>query len=221
MDVETLRVSSRFDSLDQQTQVIISAIVKSTDGATWNNAMTQEIRDQLSVLMQIIHRIDRDNEDQHRLTRRIILQQQRLEQKQRLAEEQRLPQEQRLIQEQRLAQEQKLEQEQRLEQGGNGLGADAGDMESITAMTEILSVSDKNETYLRAKVNKWIIQTLQFSTMTSRYENIFEAYPKTFEWAFAESTKEQLPWSNLSKWLREGDGIYWISGKAGSGNQLS
>jgi hypothetical protein len=53
--------------------------------------------------------------------------------------------------------------------------------------------------------------------MTHRYENVLEAYPETFEWAFHDPTDEQLQWSNLTHWLEKGGGVYWVNGKAGSG----
>ncbi|CZR69246.1 uncharacterized protein PAC_19146 [Phialocephala subalpina] len=90
-------------------------------------------------------------------------------------------------------------------------------IETITASIELLSVSDKEERKLRRSVQREIISSLEYPSMTSRYENIVEAYPTTFEWAFHDSTDEQMPWSNLSQWLKTGDGVYWINGKAGSG----
>ncbi|KAF6240493.1 hypothetical protein HO173_001161 [Letharia columbiana] len=41
----------------------------------------------------------------------------------------------------------------------------------------------------------------------------------TFEWMFEEPKAETkpLPWTNFVEWLRHGDGIYWVNGKAGSG----
>jgi hypothetical protein len=181
IDAETMRVSSRFDTLDRQTQEIISTLLESGDRITRNKIMTQEIRDQLNALIQIVHRIDTVNEDQHRLTLEMIFEQQRVERVQ------------------------------------NGLRSSTGDEETITAMVEMLTVSDKQETLLRRAVNEQITQSLRFPTMTSRYENVVEAYPQTFEWIFADCTAEQLPWSNFSQWLKEGDGVYWINGKAGSG----
>lgn len=90
-------------------------------------------------------------------------------------------------------------------------------MEEITAGIEMLDVSRSKESKLRTFVRTDILKSLQFPKMTSRYENVFEAYPETFEWAFGDTITAQLPWSNLAKWLKEGDGVYWISGKAGSG----
>jgi len=53
--------------------------------------------------------------------------------------------------------------------------------------------------------------------MSDRYEEVLEAHAETFEWAFHNSTAEQQTWSNLSQWLKTDGGIYWASGKAGSG----
>ncbi|KAI1266984.1 hypothetical protein F5Y18DRAFT_444738 [Xylariaceae sp. FL1019] len=40
---------------------------------------------------------------------------------------------------------------------------------------------------------------------------------KTFEWVYRPPKDEGPLWSDLNKWLEEGDGCYWISGKAASG----
>jgi hypothetical protein len=53
--------------------------------------------------------------------------------------------------------------------------------------------------------------------MTNRYENVLEPHPETFEWAFHDPNEQQRPWSNLLDWLKMGQGVYWVSGKAGSG----
>jgi hypothetical protein len=87
----------------------------------------------------------------------------------------------------------------------------------ITAKFEMLDVSDIQEIKLRRKVEEDILKTLAYPAMTDRYEDIIEAFPETFEWAFKGSTEEQLSWDNLSEWLKAGSGVYWISGKAGSG----
>lgn len=81
----------------------------------------------------------------------------------------------------------------------------------------MLDVSDTAESTLRTFIGKNILQSLWYSSMTSRYEDVIEAYPKTFEWAFTGSGEEECSWSNLSRWLQHDDGIYWVSGKAGSG----
>jgi hypothetical protein len=72
-----------------------------------------------------------------------------------------------------------------------------------------------NEATFRAAADKSVLASLRFLTMATRYEEVIDAYPETFKWIFSE-TKQQR-WSSFGEWLREGEGIYWISGKAGSG----
>jgi hypothetical protein len=47
--------------------------------------------------------------------------------------------------------------------------------------------------------------------MDERYEDIAEAHQETFRWIYED------PELKFTKWLRNGHGIYWISGKAGCG----
>ncbi|KAE8447877.1 hypothetical protein EG329_010106 [Mollisiaceae sp. DMI_Dod_QoI] len=61
-----------------------------------------------------------------------------------------------------------------------------------------------------------ILKSLCFDTMAERYEEITEAYRKTFQWIFRDSDGE-AQWSNFVDWLRSDDGLYWINGKAASG----
>lgn len=61
-----------------------------------------------------------------------------------------------------------------------------------------------------------ILDNLKFSSMYDRYDGIDDAHKKTFDWIFRHDSNTQS-WSNFSDWLVQGDGIYWISGKAGSG----
>lgn len=87
----------------------------------------------------------------------------------------------------------------------------------ITAGIEMLDVSNGSEVKLRKAVYDEVRQSLQYLSMTHRYEDVLEAYPRTFEWAFHSAAEEQRSWSNLGDWLGHGDGIYWVNGKAGSG----
>jgi len=66
-----------------------------------------------------------------------------------------------------------------------------------------------------------IVDSLFFHQISDRYEEIAKAHQQTFEWAFCDPTRFQRPWSHLVKWLKEGNGRYWICGKAGSGKSLS
>ncbi|CAG8981479.1 hypothetical protein HYALB_00003050 [Hymenoscyphus albidus] len=91
-------------------------------------------------------------------------------------------------------------------------------IQGITADIEMLDVSDAAELKVRKAVHNSILESLRFPTMSSRYDDVLEAHPQTFEWALEQSPKDTLhEWSNLADWLEGSDGFYWISGKAGSG----
>jgi hypothetical protein len=62
-----------------------------------------------------------------------------------------------------------------------------------------------------------ILHTLHFRAITVREENIHEAHEKTFNWIFKDAATTALPDPKFMEWMRSGSGIYWISGKAGSG----
>lgn len=87
----------------------------------------------------------------------------------------------------------------------------------IVAKIEMLDVSAAEELRTRKRVHTGILQSLHYLAMSDRYEEVQEAHAETFEWAFHDSTAEQQTWSNLSRWLKVDGGIYWVSGKAGSG----
>ena len=56
-----------------------------------------------------------------------------------------------------------------------------------------------------------IISSLGFPDMQSRQHSIAEAYSDTYQWALTQDIH------GLTTWLRTGSGIYWVTGKAGSG----
>ncbi|KAI7326736.1 hypothetical protein KC315_g7402 [Hortaea werneckii] len=56
-----------------------------------------------------------------------------------------------------------------------------------------------------------ILQSLHFPEFRDRNKAITEAHAHTFEWIFEEGS------TRFKNWLCEGDGMFWISGKAGSG----
>ncbi|KAH7395861.1 hypothetical protein BKA64DRAFT_71611 [Cadophora sp. MPI-SDFR-AT-0126] len=76
---------------------------------------------------------------------------------------------------------------------------------------------DHTKTQLDSRVCHSIIESLHFPTRTVRHETIPEAHKRTFEWIFRDPVIDGKPWSNFVDWLKSGDGIYWINGKAGSG----
>jgi hypothetical protein len=65
-----------------------------------------------------------------------------------------------------------------------------------------------------------ILSSLLFDRMTARHFSIAEAHTKTFEWIFEPHRwRPPDPRSRIHfrRWLLHEDGIYWISGKPGSG----
>ncbi|KAN0102275.1 hypothetical protein V8E51_012785 [Hyaloscypha variabilis] len=87
----------------------------------------------------------------------------------------------------------------------------------IVANVEMLDVSYNEESKIRATVQVEILKALKYEKMTARYESVADAHPNTFNWAYEDPRQDQLPWLNFSKWLKTGKGVYWISGKPGSG----
>ncbi|KAK7983463.1 bifunctional epoxide hydrolase 2 [Apiospora arundinis] len=55
------------------------------------------------------------------------------------------------------------------------------------------------------------LKSLRFPELQNRYSAIMDAHTNTLDWAFDESK------SKLVAWLREGSGIFWATGLAGSG----
>ncbi|KFA55361.1 hypothetical protein S40293_05685 [Stachybotrys chartarum IBT 40293] len=56
-----------------------------------------------------------------------------------------------------------------------------------------------------------ILRSLHFKQISERKSEIKVAHQRTFEWSLSEGEE------SLASWLRHGNGIYWIQGKAGSG----
>jgi hypothetical protein len=87
----------------------------------------------------------------------------------------------------------------------------------ITAQIEMLSVGNEEEELLRRTIQRAILGLLHYPNMTDRYEHLVDAHPQTFDWIFCNSDEWQFPWTDFGKWLRAGQGIYWINGKPASG----
>jgi hypothetical protein len=62
-----------------------------------------------------------------------------------------------------------------------------------------------------------LLQSLRFSTMMDRFEEIQTAHQKTYEWIFETPDPKYSRWSDFPRWLSGGAGIYWVNGKAASG----
>ena len=64
-----------------------------------------------------------------------------------------------------------------------------------------------------------VLKSLWFPEIYRRQETVGEAHRKTFEWIFEPDGLEDSArrWHSFVQWLEQGDGIYWINGKPGSG----
>lgn len=65
-----------------------------------------------------------------------------------------------------------------------------------------------------------LLESLFFPDLEARQERIPGAYKNTCRWVFDFSVTGQSRtqrWSDFRKWLETGNGVYWISGKPGSG----
>ena len=64
-----------------------------------------------------------------------------------------------------------------------------------------------------------VLDSLSDTGMTARYETIADAHAQTFEWIFQDYTRHAGSHSGQTfiQWLTHGTGIFWVTGKAGSG----
>jgi len=65
------------------------------------------------------------------------------------------------------------------------------------------------------------VDSLRFTGMKDRYEQIAEAHKKTFEWVFDDESQSSRPggrpWHDLNAWLMSEEQMYWVTGKPGAG----
>ncbi len=78
------------------------------------------------------------------------------------------------------------------------------------------AIANAIEGAIKEKRQQQILDMLWFRTMSAREEGITPAHAKTMDWAL-QPPRDGDEWDDLSAWLRSGKGIYWVSGKAGSG----
>jgi hypothetical protein len=62
-----------------------------------------------------------------------------------------------------------------------------------------------------------ILNSLHFAAETERLQGVCEAHRQTFEWVYQPAKDQEIHWDSFVHWLKFGDGLYWINGKAGSG----
>ncbi|KAH7381016.1 hypothetical protein BKA64DRAFT_226606 [Cadophora sp. MPI-SDFR-AT-0126] len=69
------------------------------------------------------------------------------------------------------------------------------------------------------KVQEMMLQSLRFSEMRDRHQEIPEAHVQTLKWIFEDFGPAEFskPRNGFVDWLRTGSNFYWVNGKAGSG----
>jgi len=67
------------------------------------------------------------------------------------------------------------------------------------------------------KLQNHLLERLYFPEMGDRENRIVEAHEKTFRWIYCDPEVGSTPWPSFIEWLNSGSGLYWITGKAGSG----
>ena len=62
-----------------------------------------------------------------------------------------------------------------------------------------------------------ILRSLEFDEWKRRFNDVHKAHTKTFDWMLEDSKDPAIQPTGFRNWLKNENGIYWISGKAGSG----
>ena len=64
-----------------------------------------------------------------------------------------------------------------------------------------------------------ILDSLCYKSMKARQEKVVDAHAETFEWIFRlqSLSADQPDQNSFTNWLSDGNGLYWITGKAGAG----
>ena len=71
----------------------------------------------------------------------------------------------------------------------------------------------------RKRYRQLFLESLHYPEINRRQDTVTEAHQKTFHWVYDTDgfDKSARGWQSIAEWLENGDGIYWINGKAGSG----
>ncbi|KAI0549228.1 hypothetical protein F4679DRAFT_584803 [Xylaria curta] len=94
--------------------------------------------------------------------------------------------------------------------------------EAGTALVEELESLEQQISKLSLSQNvvaeeQAILKSLNFKTRPLRHTTIPEAYQKTFRWVYHLEGDNSTSATLVAKWLKSGDGVFWVAGKPGSG----
>jgi hypothetical protein len=86
------------------------------------------------------------------------------------------------------------------------------ELQTLTARVSELSLLER-----KFSREERILANLNFDQRPARHDAIAEAHRQTFQWILSKNPCGQDAGShNFVKWLEEGEGVFWISGKPGS-----
>lgn len=86
-----------------------------------------------------------------------------------------------------------------------------GDVDCLQQRLQSLSLSE-----IVVKKQQAVLESLTFESRPVRHTQIAAHHEKTFTWALKTNQDPTLG-TSIGDWLRQGDGIFWVSGKPGSG----
>jgi len=96
-------------------------------------------------------------------------------------------------------------------------GKDGSNEPAFNQTTEITSlVNGLIDQKAKYESDHAFLSSLLFDDMRLRQESVKATHSDTFQWIFQDNTEEN-PATHFPTWLKEGNGVFWVSGKAGSG----
>lgn len=91
-------------------------------------------------------------------------------------------------------------------------------LEQMTAIKSLSNQPCQMEEAIDASiVTRKLLNALWFSRMSDRFDDIKPAHKKTFQWLFTNPRDDKLATCTFMNWMEGDNGIYWVSGRAGSG----
>jgi len=78
-------------------------------------------------------------------------------------------------------------------------------------------VSGPNRKFEVSHIRDQILHKLYFEDIEDRHGRIAEAHRQTFKWIYCDPEAKNRRWTSFVNWLEKDHGIYWITGKPGSG----
>lgn len=87
--------------------------------------------------------------------------------------------------------------------------------EEVTMVSSMLTDMAARER--KIILEQQLLHSLSYHRMRDRRQQILEHHEATLDWLFDKKGSKRWPGAEFDDWLTKGHGLYWISGKAGSG----